>query len=79
MNTRQLRLTAFRLGGISLGCLVAATWGAAYGDAPTTTPPPHWFIWCAMLRVPAQERASGAFAESAPPHLGGGEPFGKAC
>ena len=44
MNTRQLRLTAFRLGGISLGCLVAATWGAAYGETPTTTPPPHWFI-----------------------------------
>jgi hypothetical protein len=26
---------------------------------------------------PAQERASGALAESAPLHLGGGEPFGK--
>jgi hypothetical protein len=39
MNTRRLRLTP-----ISLGCLVAAIWGCAYGDAPTATPPPHWFI-----------------------------------
>jgi hypothetical protein len=43
MNTRRLRLTPIGLGRVSLGCLVAATWGA-YGDAPTTTPPPHWFI-----------------------------------
>ena len=27
-----------------MGCMVAAIWGGAYGDAPTTTPPPHWFI-----------------------------------
>jgi hypothetical protein len=44
MNTRRLRLTPIRLGRVSLGCLVAATWGGAYGDAPTTAPPPHWFI-----------------------------------
>jgi hypothetical protein len=31
----------------------------------------------AAAASPAQERASGALAESAPPHLGGGEPFGK--
>jgi hypothetical protein len=43
MNTRRLRLTPIGLGRVSLGCLVAAAWGA-YGDAPTTTPPPHWFI-----------------------------------
>jgi hypothetical protein len=44
MNTRRLRLTPIRLGRISLGCLVAVTWGGAFGDAPTTTPPPHWFV-----------------------------------
>ena len=43
MNTRRLRLTSIGLGTVSLGCLVAAAWGA-YGDAPTTTSPPHWFI-----------------------------------
>jgi hypothetical protein len=31
----------------------------------------------AAVASPAQERASGALAESAPLHLGGGEPFGK--
>jgi hypothetical protein len=31
----------------------------------------------AAAASPAQERASGALAESAPLHLGGGEPFGK--
>jgi hypothetical protein len=43
MNTRRLRLTPIRIGRVSLGCLVTAAWGA-YGDAPTTTPPPHWFV-----------------------------------
>jgi len=33
-----------RLGAVSIGCLVTTTWGGAYGDASTTTPPPHWFI-----------------------------------
>ena len=31
----------------------------------------------AAAASPAQERASGALAESAPLHQGGGEPFGK--
>jgi hypothetical protein len=42
MKTR--RFSPIRLGVVSLGCLVAATWDGAYGDASTTTPPPHWFI-----------------------------------
>jgi flagellar basal body rod protein FlgC len=44
MNRRWFHLTPIQLGRFSMGCLVAATWGGAYGDAPTTTPPPHWFI-----------------------------------
>ena len=39
MHTRRLRLAAIRL-----GCLVATIWSCAYGDAATSTPPPHWFI-----------------------------------
>ena len=43
MNTRRLRLTQIWVGRVSWGCLVAAAWGA-YGDAPATMLPPHWFI-----------------------------------
>lgn len=30
-----------------------------------------------LMAIPAQERASKPFSESAPPHLGDAEPFGK--
>jgi hypothetical protein len=44
MNTRRLGLSAIPLGRLAMACVVAATWGGAYGDASTETPPPHWFI-----------------------------------
>jgi hypothetical protein len=45
MNTRWfLRITPKQIGSFTVGCMVAAIWSGAYGDAPTTTPPAHWFI-----------------------------------
>ena len=44
MNTRRMRLSPIPLGRVTMACMVAATWSGAHGDAPTTAPPPHWFI-----------------------------------
>jgi hypothetical protein len=49
----------------------------SYFSQPSTEPLLSSARVSAAAASPAQERASGALAESAPLHLGGGEPFGK--